>query len=71
MTTIEKIRVRLHEDGISRRPVLNALHAVLRLKPPGAGPGDSPTDHALLTEGWETCHHTVVLAVAYALGVTP
>lgn len=49
--------------------IAQAIIDVCDLEPPEINPGDDPATHELLNAGWETCHHTVLTAIATALGV--
>lgn len=49
--------------------IAQAITDVCDLEPPEINPGDDPTTHALLNDGWSTCHATVLTAIATALGV--
>lgn len=46
-----------------------AIAAVLDLTPPAINSGDDPEMHAMCTDGWWTCHSTVVRAIAEQLGL--
>jgi hypothetical protein len=47
--------------------LVDAVRAVLALKPPELDEGDDPALHELLTEGWRTAHHAVLVAIAHEI----
>lgn len=62
------IRARLAAGFHRPTPQDEAILAVLDLEPPPLDDGDDPALHALLTDGWETCHRAALLAIARELG---
>lgn len=67
----DRIRSEVARHGIGAEKLHAAILAVLDLTPPRINSGDDPNDHLLLTDGWTTAHHTVLLAIAEALGTRP
>ena len=71
MTTLTELRARLDAPSTStafvgREAAVAALRAVLDLVPKDA-PLLTQEEQALLLDGWTTCHHTAVTAVAQVL----
>lgn len=59
------------DSRLPKTKLASAINAVLELIPPAMHSGDDPDDHMLLTDGWTTCHHTVLLTIAEHLDITP